>query len=388
VTEVTWYLCSALNMALLHYDIFLEWRDRVEAADPDADTGGDSEESRFPDPERDWADAYVSALPELDIFFLKTSLGRVVSNEQWLSDRAKVVRMAACGAWRALQHVPPHQRDAGLGCLCAHLCKMADEDSYQTHFYMSVYYVAYNATHCCFECQRVMKVCIPTDVCTPTNARLAIIALHGFRAIAEFLLEQTQRWRRAIDATVMAIRDRGETDEQCIERYCRENGIPEEVPAFAFLPPPQNLLDILLATLGEAIDLRLETFTQEFSTLLWQGVAARDEQVVSVKVQSNHHHLAELNALWRIQGVRGVPRILDSLPVGTRHMLLVSDWLYPVQYAPLSENIVALEAFAQDVCGIVASIHELCVFHRVIDYRVFMRDGRSIGFWLHFSVSH
>jgi hypothetical protein len=132
-------ICALLKTALLRCGLVLCLRNRADASHPDTDATTDIEGIEFPDFGRGWADAYVrgKTSPRVSIFFLKSSvsLGSNVTLRQ--SDRVKVVRMAACCAWEAMQRVPPHKRDLGLGCIAAHLY---EEDS-KGDFLMDVYYV-------------------------------------------------------------------------------------------------------------------------------------------------------------------------------------------------------------------------------------------------------
>jgi hypothetical protein len=366
-------MLEPLHIALGHCSLALGWCKRIDGAAGDFDSPAE-EVGVFPDPKQEWVDAVAKAPSGVDIFFLKSSLGRVRHATQRASDRAKVVMAAACGAWEAMQRVPPHKRDLGLGCIAAHLY---EEDS-KGAFRMDVYYVGYNAVHCCFECQRLTTFPVPTDVCTRGSLITAVYALVAFQAVAVFVQEQDLYWHRAFLSNppgTASMEDRYEPEAQRVERYCKEHSIEVKLPEFAFVRASESHESRVREAVRDVFTMDASSMKKSCFSAVWKGEACSDASPVALKLQSNRHHLSELSALFALQDVPGVVQIRASYPVGNRNMLLVSDWLQRVSYETLRRSDAEVLQFAWIAIGIVASIHERHVFHCAIEPSVFMRKG-------------
>jgi hypothetical protein len=225
---------------------------------------------------------------------------------------------------------------------------------------MDVYYVAYNATRSCFECQCMMSFRVPTSAHDPSSAQIAINALVCYRMIVLFLQAQQKRWDEACD---YSMRSSSGSDYMW-----------ETTPPYAFIPTPQTLHGRIEKAMGGEIRIQYETLEDYGHYCLWQGAPYKGGRV-SLKLQSNRHHLRELSALCSAQGVAGVPRSTRSYTVDTRLMVLVHEWLYDIDYKSLLRSEEKVLKFAQDVCGILASIHVRNVFHCAIDPWKFRIDG-------------
>jgi hypothetical protein len=353
-------LCAPLCTALLRCDLFLQWRNRADAANIDTNTTADGDDDQFPDLARDWADAYVKApmFHPVDIFFLKISLGRQ-SVQQRKLDSVKVVRMAARAAWRGLEDVLVNQCAAGLGCVSAHLYEGEDSG-----FFMDVYYVAFNAVHCCFESQRILSFRVPTGPATPENAEVAVYALTCYRLIAIFVQQLHSNW----------VRLRGYKLIQPSKRHYQS--APEGLlPTYAFLLATRALREKVIDALGD--EFRIQGYLEDHDRyLLWQGIA-KDGETVALKAQSNRFHLLEMTALVSLRGVPGVIEILRRYTVDSRQVVMVSKWLNTVNYMDMKRkyNLQTLRKFINAANSILKSIHERQVYHRAINPRVFMVDG-------------